>query len=788
MLVSGGKIIAIDSVKTGNTLKGDGVFNTPESKLEVNTDVIATKEFVTAEDENVVEKINAASATLSSKIDSVSSKLTTSAETLSANKQDKLVFEGDHNRITAIGPSGGTLSSVGGNVVDVKAGNSTTVTTATDEETGITTYTVSLTAQPTDTIVSGENGITSRQNGNTFFVGLSSTYENDIKKVSSISADVTALSSNKLDKTAFDPSKFYPMEGNPSGFLTEHQSLTDYYTKQQADNKFLTQNSADGLYQPLGNYLTADALNNLSSNWQNTYTAVTASSNKWNSAYEIATTVSSIKNFSEIDVYTEGFPTPFTIIPSSNSDKLELSAGKNITIAVNPTDGAIVVTAKDTTYTPGSNIEIIPNEVQDSFKINAIGLVTETAFNEYKTSAANELEKKQDKSEMSAYAKSAWVADNFLSANALDNLSGKWESASNIVSSHSANWDSVYETVKETSGDWNKVSDKLDKDDFEEWSATIDTAFYSAGEGLALDNHTFSISAKYLSANALDDLSGKWEDAADNLSSNSAKWNSVYNTVETYSADWQNVVNSAEKWNTVYDEYTDNSAVWNDTTNTVDSYSAIWNEVSSKANSADLVELSGKVKTLSSELYTASAFIEDQIEVLSGAIDDINDDLDFISGAVDDKLDTTAFEAWSADADVTPYSAGYGLTLNPDHTFNVSAGMFALSADVDNIKEDIIEQLKDLGYYVCNSNEVDENGVPDESVLGPEGKLSTSKIYLVLDSTAPSPDQYKEWIWDGTDWTCIGDTSMSLSEYLKKSEASALPRTSAVVWTGLMCS
>ena len=224
----------------------------------------------------------------------------------------------------------------------------------------------------------------------------------------------------------------------------------------------------------------------------------------------------------------------------------------------------------------------------------------------------------------------------------------------------------------------------------------------------------------------------------------------------------------------MYDEYTENSAVWNDTTNTVDSYSAIWNEVSAKANSADLVELSGKVETLSGELDTASAFIEEQIKVLSGDIDDISDDIDYLSGAIDDKLDTTAFETWSAEADITPYSAGYGLTLNTDHTFNVSAGLFALSADVDNIKEDIIEQLKDLGYYVCNSTEINENGVPDETVLGPEGKLSTSKIYLVLDSTAPTPDQYKEWIWDESVWTCIGDTSMSLSEYLKKSEASAL--------------
>lgn len=805
MLVSGKNVIAIDGVKTGNTLKGDGVFNTPGSKLDVNTDIIATKEFVTAEDEKVVGKINAASATLSNKIDSVSSKLTTSAETLSANKQDKLEFAGDHNRITAIGPSGGTLSSVGGNVVDVKAGNSTVVTTATDEETGITTYTVSLTAQPTDTIVSGENGISSRQTANTFYVGLSSTYENAIKKVSSISADVTALSSNKLDKTAFDPSKFYPMTGNPSGFLIQ-QSLNNYYNKTEVDNKFtstsswanntfLTENSANTLYQPKGNYLSSNALNDLSGNWQTTYTQVNASSQYWNNAYDTISSISALKdigNFKEIDVYKDGVQEPLRIIANGSADKLELKEVANINFITDPIDGSIRVSAKDTTYSQGQYIKISgeTNEINVTGLQPAGNYVSSTEFETYKTSAQTELNKKQDKSAMSAYAESAWVVQNFLPIDALDDLSGKWESASNIVYSHSANWDSVYESVNETSGDWNKVSAKLNKADFDEWSATIDTAFYSAGEGLALDNHTFSISAKYLSANALDDLSGKWEDAADNLNSNSAKWNSVYDTVETNSADWQKVVNSAEKWNTMYDEYTDNSAVWNDTTNTVDSYSAIWNEVSAKANSSDLNELSGKVETLSGELETASAFIEGQINYLSGAIDDNSDDIDYLSGAIDDKLDKDDFDAWSANADITPYTAGEGLALD-DHQFYVSAKYVtsagdSLSGKMLVLKDNKWEEMPDFGGFTTAAG-TGADYHPDVNV--PSNKL----IYLVKEKNLPpSSDNYKEWIYTLTEtpqWECIGETTLDLTPYQLKLSAgdyiSISGETNVISVTGL---
>ena len=798
MLVSGGRVIAIDSVKTGNTLKGDGVFNTPGSKLDVNTDIIATKEFVTTEDEKVVGKINAASATLSSKIDcvsstvgSVSSTLNTKINTVSSDlsaaidkKQDQLVFKGEHDRITAIGPSGGTLSSVGGNVVDVKAGNSTTVTTATDEETGITTYTVSLTAQPTDTIVSGENGITSRQNGNTFFVGLNSTYKTNIEKIPGITSDISNLSSNKLDTTAYKPNTFYPMTGNPSGFLTAHQSLSNYYTKQQVDNKFtdtsswantkfLTKNSADGLYYPLNSnpngYLTESDIS--ADKWNSVYTTVNTASGGWNLISSVSA-LTGIRNFEKI-VVDIGTQEPIVIRATGSADNLSFIQGDNILFT---REGlGVKLSAKDTTYTSGNYIVI-----GDNNSINAVGLqpsgnyVSATDFNEFKEKVKDEFEQT-----------SAWVEENFLSANALDeikDLSAKWDAASDEVTSHSANWNSVYETVKTNSGDWEEITKVKTFKTIGGIDATTsaDSLEFSAGENIKIGINEGKIFVSshdttydendFISASHLDNI----VNVSSTVTSNSADWSSAARALEASADKWntthEQFNTSSVKWNELYDEYQVSSKLWNDTTDVVNTFSGDWNEVSAKANSADLEELSGKVETLSGELETASATLSDQIDVLSGAIDNISAvfsaDIDYLSGAIDDKLDTIAFEAWSAEADITPYSAGKGLALN-GHEFYVSAD-YAMSADVYN-KNEIDEKFANFGGYTTAN--ADASGYPDVA------KPSTKYIYLVKMSNLPaSSDNYKEWIYTSADaqttaWECVGETTMDLTPYLTKEEA-----------------
>ena len=790
MLVSGKNVIAIDGVKTGNTLKGDGVFNTPGSKLDVNTDVIATKEFVTTEDEKVVGKINAASATLSSKIDGVSSKLTTSAETLSANKQDKLTFSyNNYDEITAIN----TSALAGGNKVKIESTNSSvSITATTAQDTGLVTYDLSVSSEtiinPTD--VKGKDGIyaTTAVNGDktTFTLGLSSNYLDAIKKVSSNSAAIVDLQNNKLDKTA--SSNFYPMEGNPSGFLTAHQSLSSYYTKQQVDNKFsatsswanttfLTKNDADGLYYPLNTnpkgYLTESDIS--ADKWNSVYTTVNTASGGWNLISSVSA-LTGIQNFKQLLIYKEGQQgVQYTIEANGSAASLSFVQGDNISLTT--AGESIKLSAKDTTYSPGNYIEIVTAE---NNKINAVGLqpsgdyVSATDFNEFKEQVQDEFEQT-----------SAWVKDNFLSANALDEikaLSGKWDAASDEVTSHSANWNSVYETVQTNSGDWEEITkvktfktiggiDAETSADIIEFSAgenikigvTEDKKIYISSHDTTYDENDF------ISASHLDNIVS----VSANVTSNSADWTSAARALEASAGKWstthEQFNTSSVKWNEIYDEYQVSSKLWNDTTDVVNTFSGDWNEVSAKANSADLVELSGKVETLSGELETASALIEDQIDVLSGAIDNISAvfsaDIDYLSGTINDKLDTTAFEAWSANADVTPYSAGKGLALN-GHEFYVSAD-YAMSADVYN-KDEVDEKIAKFGGYTTAN--ADESGYPVVA------KPSTKFIYLVKMSNLPaSSDNYKEWIYTSagqtTAWECIGETTLDLSPYLTKDEA-----------------
>ena len=775
MLVSGKNVIAIDGVKTGNTLKGDGVFNTPGSKLDVNTDIIATKEFVTTEDEKVVGKINTASATLSDKIDSVSSKLTTSAETLSANKQDKLEFGyNSYDEITAIN----TSALAGGNKVKIESTNSSvSITATTAQDTGLVTYDLSVSSEtiinPTD--VKGKDGIyaTTAVNGDktTFTLGLSSNYLDAIKKVSSNSAAIVDLQNNKLDKTA--SSNFYPMTGNPSGFLTAHQSLSSYYTKQQVDNKFistsswanttfLTKNSADGLYYPLNTnpkgYLTESDIS--ADKWNSVYTTVNTASGGWNLISSVSA-LTGIRNFEKI-VVDIGTQDPIVIRATGSADNLSFIQGDNILFTKEGL--GVKLSAKDTTYTSGNYIVISG----DNNSINAVGLqpsgdyVSATDFNEFKEQVNDEFEQT-----------SAWVEENFLSANALDE-----------IKEVSANWNSVYETVQTNSGDWEEITKVKTFKTIGGIDATTsaDKLEFSAGENIEIGINEGKIFVSshdttydendFISASHLDNIVS----VSSTVTSNSADWTSAARALEASADKWntthEQFNTSSVKWNELYDEYQVSSKLWNDTTDTVNTFSGDWNEVSAKANSADLEELSGKVETLSGELETASGFIEDQIDVLSGAIDNISAvfsaDIDYLSGAIDDKLDKDDFEAWSAEADITPYSAGKGLALN-GHEFYVSAD-YAMSADVYN-KDEVDEKIANFGGYTTAN--ADASGYPNVS------KPSTKYIYLVKMSNLPaSSDNYKEWIYTSADaqttaWECVGETTLDLTPYLTKAEASA---------------
>ena len=415
-----------------------------------------------------------------------------------------------------------------------------------------------------------------------------------------------------------------------------------------------------------------------------------------------------------------------------------------------------------------------------------------SSFDDYKDLVNVELEKKQDKSAMSAYAFSSWVDENYqkkgnyLSANALD-------------------------LISDTSGKWNEVSSKLDKNDFTAWSANYDEYVKSIENDVGnLKSNSSNWDSVYNNVNT---NSAKWDSASNEVTSNSANWTSAARALEASAYKWntthEQFNTSSVKWNELYDEYQVSSKLWNDTTNTVKTFSGDWNDVSSKADKLDFENLSGKVETLSGELKTTSSF-------LSGSIDGVSAELKkVVYTSATEKWDVTPYSAgkninitdhtisgkdWtdtikdaSANAVTTvenrfngengtitaygtssfandKYTAGEGLALN-DHQFYVSGKYITSAGDSLSGKMLVLKDNKWIempefgGFATANSGAVH----PD--VQNPSTKL----IYLVKNSSITGNDKYSEWIYTSaeqtTAWECIGDTSLDLTPYLTKEEA-----------------
>ena len=420
-----------------------------------------------------------------------------------------------------------------------------------------------------------------------------------------------------------------------------------------------------------------------------------------------------------------------------------------------------------------------------------------SSFDDYKDLVNVELEKKQDKSAMSAYAFSSWVDENYqkkgnyLSANALD-------------------------LISDTSGKWNEVSSKLDKNDFTAWSANYDEYVNSIENDVGnLKPNSSNWDSVYNNVNT---NSAKWYAASDEVTSNSADWTSAARALEASADKWntthEQVNTSSVKWNELYDEYQVSSKLWNDTTNTVKTFSGVWNDVSSKADKLDFENLSGKVETLSGELKTTSSFLSGSIDGVSAEFKKIvytsatekwdvtpysaGKNINITNHTISGKDWTDTIEEASANAVTTvenrfngengtitaygtssfandKYTAGDGLALN-DHQFYVSGKYITSAGDSLSGKMLVLKDNKWIempefgGFATANSGAVH----PD--VQNPSTKL----IYLVKNSSITGNDKYSEWIYTSAEqtaaWECIGDTSLDLdlTPYLTKTSADTL--------------
>lgn len=535
-------------------------------------------------------------------------------------------------------------------------------------------------------------------------------------------------------------------------------------------------------------YLSANALNNYSGNWQNTYNTVKANSAKWNEASAFSSNSGKFALKTDVDnkfTATSAWAKA-TFASASQLDyyykKTETSANGELDAAFNKKQDKLTPAQLSAISSVSSIKSDLATHVDN----------TDIHIQESERDTWNTVSSKTDKSyvDKGLADTSAWAKETFqpigeyLSANVLDDLSGHWDSVYNSVLANSASWnetsatlntnsgkwDSVYNSVLDNSASWNETSatlktnsgywdsvyssvlnnsanwnetsavvnensgfwgqaytaltstsaiwnnhsalsaTKLDKDAFEEWSATTeawDKIYYSGADGIKVDEHIISISADYLSANALDDYSGRWNSVYDSVFDNSASWNETSATLKENSG----------KWEESYTALTDTSATWNN-------HSAL---------SATKLDVS------SFENWKTTEFepVKTDVETL--------------------KANSAHYPVESTNEYITVNSA--------DHKFALTfvSGDLATQTWVEG-------RLGKFGGYVpCEGTDPDNH----PNVENPDPK----KMYLVPKDGTTAPDRYYNWIVTGnetTGWLCVGDTSMDLTPYLKISDISGV--------------
>jgi len=346
MLVSGGQILAIDKVNTGNTILGDGV----QKPLDVNTDLIAT-----------TSSVSSVSSTLEHQIDVVSGKFNDYYPKTETSAADEISAAFEKFKTTQ------TIVSAGKNVGVYSAYN----------ENGAIVYTVSADdVEQREVKIVGDDGIAVSFDDVTsaWNIGISANYQSAGNYVS---ADDFNKYKDDIAQEFVNTSAW----ANET-FLKEHQSLDDYYKKSEtsgaeeisnalllkqdvsAMSAYATSAWVDENYQKKGDYITS-AGDELAGK------QLVLKDNEWQ----------------ELEEYDW-------------SDKIAEASAAAVTSAKNYTDA----------------------KLEDYYKQN-------------ETSSKDELEEE--------FAKYQLKGD-YLSANALDDLSGKWES--------------VYDTTVTASGSWNEAS------------------------------------------------------------------------------------------------------------------------------------------------------------------------------------------------------------------------------------------------------------------------------------------------------------------------------------------
>lgn len=276
MLVSGGQILAIDKVNTGNTILGDGV----QKPLNVNTDLIAT-----------TSSVSSVSSTLEQQINSIKTNQTI-VSAGSPNVTVDTFTSGDNTVIYAVNVQEGAVNIAGASGVSTKYDNGTwtiglsadyvsssdfnqfktDVNTALEQKqdvSAMTAYAQSAWVDEhyqkkgeyvtsADTILAGKQLVLKDNE----WQELTETDWTD--KISAASAVAVTSAKNYTDT-----------------------KLEDYYKKNETSSKDELEEEF-AKYQLKGNYLSANALDDLSGKWESVYNTTVTASGNWNEASAFA--------------------------------------------------------------------------------------------------------------------------------------------------------------------------------------------------------------------------------------------------------------------------------------------------------------------------------------------------------------------------------------------------------------------------------------------------------------------------------------------------------------------
>ena len=229
MLVSGGQILAIDKVNTGNTILGDGV----QKPLDVNTDLIAT-----------TSSVSSVSSTLEHQISVVSGKFNDYYPKSATSAADEISAAFEKFKTTQ------TIVSAGKNVDVYSAYN----------EAGVIVYTVSVDdAEQRELKIVGNDGIrvSYDSEASAWNIGVSANYQSAGNYVS---ADEFDTYKNEVAQQ-FDSTSSWAKE--------TFQPIGEYIS---ASEKFLS----------------ANALNDISGKWESVYDTTFTASGNWNEASAFA--------------------------------------------------------------------------------------------------------------------------------------------------------------------------------------------------------------------------------------------------------------------------------------------------------------------------------------------------------------------------------------------------------------------------------------------------------------------------------------------------------------------